>query len=118
MSNYHVMRTSEDGGAIGVIMHVSVPNENNAIGQSIRTAVADDPHITHTSVVPWIEAAEQTQLTNGELIEKSITFPTHVDIDNTIKRDRMDALYTAEVAGIQACLRNRYLYWRFNRNVP
>ena len=118
MSNYHVMGTSEDGGAITVIMHVPVPDENNAIGQSIRTAVAEDPYITHTSVVPWIETLEQTQLTNGELIEKSITFATHLDIDNLTKRNRMDALYTAEVSGIQDSLRNKYVYWRFNRTVP
>lgn len=117
MSNYHVMRTSDDGNTIGVIMHIQVPNENNVIGENLQTAVADDSHITHTSVVPWIEGAEQTQLTNGELIEKSVSFPTHPDIEPLIKRDRIDALYNLEVLKVQECLRNRYIYWKFNRNV-
>lgn len=117
MSNYHVLDASNKGDSIRIAFHIAVPNENNAIGYNIRTALAEDDGISKTSIVPWIETAEQTQLTNGELYEHVYSFRTNKDIPNLTKRDRMDAKYTSFIPTVQEALRQRYTYWRFNRDV-
>lgn len=117
MSNYHALEASKTGDSIRVAFHIAVPNETNALGYNIRTALSEDTGIEKTSLVPWIDSAEQTQLTNGELYEHIYSFKTHKDISNIVKRDRMDAKYTSLIATVQEALRQRYLYWRFNRDV-
>lgn len=118
MSNYHVMSTSADGTQISVRMHIAVPNENNVAGVNVRTCLVEDTSIDKTSKVPWIDAAEQIQLTNGELIEKMFQFQTHPDIDPIVKRDAIDALFGVKTLEVQDELRKRYVYWHYNRNVP
>lgn len=117
MSNYHVLDAANTGDTIRIAFHITVPSETNAIGYNIRTALSEDEAISKTSIVPWIETAEQTLLTNGELYEHVYSFKTNKDVPNLTKRDRMDAKYTSLVSTVQEGIRQRYTYWRFNRDV-
>ena len=123
MSNYHVLSASNSGDIIKIAFHIAVPNETNTIGYNIQTALSEDPAfndeegIRKLSIVPWIETAEQTQLDNGELYEHVYSFKTNKDIPALTKRDRMDAKYTSLISIVQESIRQRYTYWRFNRDV-
>jgi hypothetical protein len=68
--------------------------------------------------VPWIDAGEQTRLDAGELVE--IVKPYRRKAGATVMedRDRLDALYTATVPGVQEELRREYQYWGFDRDIP
>ncbi len=121
MSDYHILDGDFDGNATiyTVIFHFSVPDEANPIGVNYRTALSQDPVWAKTSRVPWIDAAHQTQLDNGEVLEWR-PFAFERDPANTPAQDRalLDAKHTALAPIVENKLRNRYKYWGMDRDVP
>lgn len=116
--NYHVLNGNEKGDSFKVAFHIAVPVEQNkANTAALRASLAEDPWIDKTSIVPWIDAAEQTKLTNGELYEHVETFATHPDRTTGNDRTRLDARYTQLSSSIVTGIRRRYAYWRYNRDV-
>jgi len=71
MSDYHILQQSARGDRIQVAFHIPIPDANNTVGVNWRTIIPQT-EVTE-SAVPFIEAAEQTQLDNGELIERVVT---------------------------------------------
>lgn len=117
MANYHVMEGER--GNYQVVFHLSVPDELNKAGTSnIRAALAEDATVGKTSRLPWINAAEQADLTNGILFERVENFSTNTAHPLSQDRARLDARFTQLVTVVANRLRQRYAFWRFERNVP
>lgn len=117
MSDYHVMRAAEDGGTIDLVFHVPVPDENNAAGVNLRTCLVEDEGVVKESIVTWIETAEQTALSAGELLEYPYILHTHKDVPSAVKAAKIEELFTAGVPVVQEQLRQKYIYWHYNGNV-
>lgn len=119
--NYHVL--DSDPKFIRVAFHIPVPDdggvtEKNVASKTWRACVVEDGGIIKTSVVPGIQAAEQTQLTNGELIEVVTTVRQLAGATNLAKQAAVDAAYNVAKAAEIAKLKQRYWAWGFARNVP
>lgn len=117
MSDYHVMKAATDGGTIQIVFHVPVPNENNVVGVNLRTCIMEDDAVIKTSIVPWIEASEQTALNAGELLEYPYTLHTHKDISAAVKAQAIEDLFVGGVPAVQEQLRQQYVYWHYNADV-
>lgn len=121
MSNYHILEGIPDGNRFRVAIHVPVPNSTNPVNVSYRTALSQyrrQPDGTWPkSVVPFIQAAEQTQLDNGELIEEVIEFHTNPGQNLAQKQAALDAAYNAAIAPVQAKWANILQFWGYSRDV-
>ena len=117
MSNYHIMEGERNN--FQVVFHLPVPDEQNVIGtRIIRAALAEDPSVDRTSRLPWIEAAEQTDLTNGLLYEHVENYSTHAGHSLAEDQSALDARFGQLSTTVANRLRRRYAFWRFERNVP
>lgn len=74
MSDIHVIDGNLDG-EYGVVMHFAVPSTNNSVGVNWRDTLVRSG-LASVSVLPdgdgfggTIDAAEKTQLANGEVVE-------------------------------------------------
>lgn len=122
MSNYHILDGITDGNRFRVAIHVAVPNTNNLVSVNYRTALRQLRQLPDgtfpKSAVPFIQAAEQTQLDNGELIEEIIEFNTHPGQNLAQKQAALDAAYSASIAPVQAKYANILQFWGYSRDVP
>lgn len=123
MSNYHILETNEQLSAVRVCYHVSIPDENNSVSNSLRAMV-----VYHLgggiieSRVPGLEddfATEYANLSNGSIYENS---EVHRFSDPTMtliqKRSELDARYTAFSTSVVDKIRAILKYYRLDRNVP
>ena len=117
MSNYHILKASENGNTIQVIFHVPVPITTNMVGIEYQTCIVEDTTVNKMSKVPWITIEEQSQLNTGELVEISRTLHTHKDISNADKMSSVNLMFTNGVPIIQERIRQKYIYWHFNGDV-
>jgi hypothetical protein len=90
MSDYHILDKSSDSRYAEVCVHLPIPSSQNVAGNALS-----DPTLTYQratkerleaddlaaggdgtikSKVPDIEAAELTQLQNGEIVEEPVSF--------------------------------------------
>lgn len=116
MSNYHVMTITPNGRTAQVVFHISIPVENNGASVALRTAVSQ--YIgTFTSIVPWIDAGEVTQLENGELYEHSEVVLFEGDASNAEKQTTIDNRYTVLTTSILARIREILKFWGLDKNV-
>ena len=118
MSDYHILRGSIDGNSFAVVMHILVPDVDNEVGVNYRTVVVQAGLNPEVSTVPFVVAAEQAQLNDGELYEHMCRFWTHPGESLLAKRERLDALYITARTKIQAHFQHRLAYWGMSRDVP
>ena len=107
MSNYHILAGNKDGNSFQIARHIPVPNVANEVGvnyQTVLTQWLPVDGVMPKSQVPFITAAEQTQLDAGELFEHIIKFYTHPGESLVSKRVRLDTLYTSAVSTVQDTL--------------
>lgn len=118
MSDYHILDGTEEARTYRVVFHVSVPDENNSVSVNLRTALAADVGVVKTSKVPGLAAAEQTLLTNGELVEVVEAYTRLTG--NTLAQDQaaLDARFTTLTTKVANRLRDEYKFWGFARDVP
>lgn len=120
MSDYHILDGDLDGGALQytVVFHIPVPDEANTVGTNLQSAIAQDPDVPSTSIVPWISQQEETAIGSGEIYE----YVTHYarKTSNTLVQDRdaLDAVYAARLPIIQNKIRDKYKFWGYSRDVP
>jgi len=120
MSDYHVLQTTDALHEITAVLHVPVPDENNAAGVNYRTAVKQYAPKTE-SEVPWLAAEDPTEyaaILNGEIVERRLTIPVTATLTLGQKRDVMDARYTTFAATVEDQIRNQLNYWGMDRDVP
>ena len=117
MSDYHVLSQSGDGNKLSLIMHVAVPAGTNSAGRD-HYAVVQAIRGEQISAYPFISAAEQTQLTDGELWELSGDISTYPDESAADKQAKMDAYFTARSAALLAELNYRLEWYGYDRDVP
>jgi len=117
MSDYHILSGDRYGNSYTVVMHIPIPDQANAVGVNYRVALVQMLGDT-TSSVPFIDAGEQTQLDNGELVEHSEKFNTNPGLSLAQNRDAIDILYSSRVSQVQNYYANLLAYWGFNRDVP
>lgn len=127
MSDYHVLDGENDGRRYRVAFHISVPNEQNAVSTStLRAALSEDASVRYDpddlnpkkSRVPWITVGEQNSLDTGTVYEHLETYKTHPDLTNAQNQAALDARFTQLSTAVVNALRERYAFWRFDRNVP
>lgn len=120
MSDYHVLSADEEGNAHSVAMHIPVPDQNNNVSYSYRTALVESlgGAANIESAVPFISGAELTQLQAGELYEEVVEFPSNPGQDLASKRDALDAMFSSQVTETQAMLQNKLGFWGYSRDVP
>ncbi len=120
MGDYHILSASEDGNVISVAVHTVVPEEANAIGVSLRTALAQSG--VGVSAVPFLPQAEADTLAlalaAGQMIESQITLYTHPGETLIQKRARLDVLVRAEQTRALTVLRQRLWAWGYSRVIP
>jgi hypothetical protein len=104
VSDYHIAEKSSDGRTANLYVHLAVPATENVAGVALGGGVtityqdaqseklAKDNPDGFTSKAPGILAGEQTQLDNGELIEKIHRF-------RFSKTDLTNAERQAEIEG-------------------
>jgi len=117
MSDYHVLGGSENGHSFQVVMHLSVPDANNAAGVSYRTCAAANAATSSIVPVSLLGAGEAEALVSGLIVEATETFHTHPGHAEASDRTRLDALYstvkTIRMRELAVC----YRYYGFSRDV-
>lgn len=103
MANYHIGAKSADGRHADVYVHLPVPATENVAGVALGGGVdityqdaqaakllKDNPG-GFVSDAPGIVGAEQTLLTNGELVEKFVRFRfDSLELTNVERRDQIE----------------------------
>lgn len=119
MSNYHILAGDKYGNSFSVVFHVPVPDQDNNVSYSYRTAIVEQQGgaANINSSVPFIGGAELTQLQAGELYEVSETFNSNPNETLAQKRDRLDTRYAEVVAEVQADFQDCLGYWGYSRDV-
>jgi len=119
MSDYYFIEGNKDGDEYRIVFHIPVPNEmNKANTINLRAALAEDAQIKKASIIPWIGIPQQTKLNNGEIIEIVESFRTNPSNSMGQNRRSADNRFK-ELKGVtENALKNRYCFWRFDRNVP
>ena len=119
MSNYHILSADKYGNSFSVVFHIPVPDQDNDVGYSYRTAIVEwqGGAANIASSVPFISGAELTQMQAGELYEVSETFNSNPIETLTQKRDRLDIRYGELVTEVQADFQDSLGYWGYNRDV-
>ena len=97
MANYHILKKTADNRFANVYVHLPVPATQTVAGVAL-----DDAALTYRramkeslddiiSVVPGITGAEQTQLDNGESVEKHVSFRfSSTDLTNIQRRTEVE----------------------------
>lgn len=117
MADYHILNGVDTGNKFRVIMHFPVPDIVNGAGINYRLALIEMLGGSQTSVVPFIEGAEQTQLNAGELYEHVVMFNTHPGEILEDKQIRLDALWESERVAVQAKIQYMLSYWGYSRTI-
>lgn len=109
MSDIHVMLGNDNGERVNLIFHYTVPNINNDVSVNYRTVLKD--YITdHTSAVPGLDTAEQTNLDNGVLFEWPTLMSSEREKGLGQLQTRARALYTELQVEVIDTLKHRFRY--------
>jgi hypothetical protein len=117
--NWHALEGSREKHQITVVFHIPVPNINNIVGVSYRTAISKEEPFT-ASRVPYLAAdfpAEVSSLQVGALYEHIETVNYNANLADAQKLALINARYTVLVGEIQTELQNKYIYWGKNQDV-
>lgn len=119
MSDYHVLQANAARTTFTVVMHHEVPAEDNAAGKPFAECLVEDEFVTNATRLPaaHIDAAEITEIENGEILEESREFGCQPGLDNATIRDQIDSLFTARATKVETQIRARYAFWGFGRDV-
>lgn len=119
MSNYHILSADKYGNSFSVVFHVPVPDQNNDVSYSYRTAIVEwqGGAVNINSSVPFISGAELIQLQAGELYEVQETFSSNPNEVLAQKRDKLDSRYAEVVIEVQADFQDCLGYWGYSRDV-
>lgn len=125
MSNYHVRNVSENGRNATVIFHIPIPDENNSVPISLRTALSeyikpeneDGTWGPFQSGLQGIGASELTSLQNGELFEYIESVQFKAADNNAQKQTKIDDEYTTLTTVALNKIRVHLKFWGLNRNV-
>lgn len=121
MAKIHVLAVSEMKHEVDLVYHVPVPAETNAAGLAL--SVAAKQYLGRsgaiTSRVPDLaatNAAELTQIENGEVWEHATRMEFDAKLTNLQKAVLIDADYQAKAESITARIRNVLSFWGMTRN--
>ena len=120
MSDYHILQADRYGNAYSVVFHVPVPDQDNEVTYSYRTAIVEwqGGAVGISSQVPFISGAELTQLQAGELYEVARIFNSNPNESLAQKRDKLDVMFVDIVTATQADFQDKLGYWGYDRDVP
>lgn len=125
MSDYHIMAGREDGNRYYVVFHFPVPSANNDAvpARTYQSALVEwlgeEGGVPNTtSIVPFIDGAEQTALHAGQLYEISDYFNTHPGETLPEKIARLDVTFTTRAAETQDKVQEILRYWGHGRDIP
>lgn len=122
MSNYHVMATALTDDSSSVVFHIPVPDENNAVGMNLQTALSQRRADAETiSAVPWLEADfpdEYQDIQDGKVYEHVEGVSYDPDLVPAQKRANVDVRYNVLVNTIPDRIRTLLRFWGLNRDVP
>ena len=114
MADYYILDAGDDLQSVRVAYHIPVPVEQNQTNtSSLREALAEDPDINKDSVVPWVLAAEQAKLDNGELYEHVEIYKTHNNHALAADKAAIDARFAQLSTAVVNKIRKRYAYWGY-----
>jgi hypothetical protein len=126
MSDYHIMTGHPTGNRYTVVFHFPVSSaDNDAIPpRSYQSALVEwlgedelgNPNTT--SIVPFIDGAEQTALHAGQLYETRTEFHTNPQETMPEKLARLDTLFASRLITEQAEIQEILRYWGHGRDVP
>lgn len=123
MANYHILTQHASEKMVDVIFRIPIPDVANSAGVSYRTALID--HLKHlqntdtiSSISPFADAAELSQVRNGEIYElrQSIRFSS-LALTPAQKRDEIDARYNELITKARDVLQVRLAWWGLTRTV-
>ena len=121
MARYHILEGFKDGNAYKVVFHIPIPNVNNDVGFSYRTAVKDNENLdvngNKVSVVPGLSASEVTSMGNGSLFEYVEIFRTHNSENQATNKARLDARFNELKTNKQNDLQTKYRFYSLEGNV-
>lgn len=128
MSDYHILSGDTSGNRFAVVMHIPLPDTDNAIGYNYRTALSEMRGTPFESAIPYDLGAEQTALDNGELIEHSFGYNSNPALTPVENRNILRQIWTelqqdggfrqeAE-PNLVAEMQNTLKYWHYQDNVP
>lgn len=118
MSDYHIMSADKNANSFGVVMHFPVPDQLNEAGRNYREVLIEYLGGTQVSRVPFIDGAEQTQLSSGELYEHSFIFNSNPTETLAQKQVRLDSYWEDERVKKVAELSAILSYWGHSRDIP
>lgn len=120
MADYHILSADQFGNSFRVVFHIPVPDQNNEVAYSYRTAIVEWQGGAEniSSLVPFIAGAELTQMQSGEVYEVSRGFNSNPNETLTQKRDKLDLMFAAVKTEAQADFQDRLGYWGYDRDVP
>ena len=114
--DYHVLRSSNNGDHVNVIVHVPVPVEDNLAGKSLPVCVVEDPEELLVTQLPGghLSTGEDVSLANGTLVEYPFIFSMNDDKPAGQRKTALEDRVTVirDVAGPRV-LRKRYWAWGF-----
>ena len=119
MADYHVLTADHNGNAFTVAAHFPVPDQVNDVGYNYRAALVESlggPPVV--SAVPFITAAEQRQLDDGELYERVYSLHSHPGETLLQKRDRLDLQWPGQRDIALQELIFKLSLWGYSRDVP
>jgi len=107
MPNIFILEGNEDGTIYRVVFHFPIPDVPNKAGISYRTLISQ--HENTTSVIPDLDSAIQTKLTNGELYEYVCSInrsPSIIENETELKN-----LYNELKHKVLKSLENKYIFY-------
>lgn len=127
MADYHILTGDKYGNSFSVVMHLPIPNTDNAVGINYRIALSEympNP----ISRVPFISQLEQAALDNGELLEYSINYKSNPGLTPTENRNILRLIwnelqqdggsYEDSEPNVITEWQNRLKYWHYEDSVP
>lgn len=122
MSNYHLLRQDSKKDEVTVVFHVPISSQNNFAGVSLQTALKEMLESeTEAGIIgsqcPFIQAAELTQLQNGELYEHVEVVKFDANLSQAEKRNIIDSRFAELTAIVAARVANELDFWGYSRDV-
>ena len=110
MSQKHILEQDVKNKMITCIFHIPVPDANNAVGINWRTAVVSS--MSPAPLLPLNDATENTQITNGEVLEvmESIRFSS-TNLTDAQRLAEINTAYTARSADLLSDLAIKLNYY-------
>lgn len=115
MADYHLLRSSDNGNSVEVVVHVPVPDENNVLGTPLKTCVVEDPQEPKVTQLPvgHLSTGEDASLADGSLVEYQFTFTMNADRSQADRKTALENRVGAVLTAGLGVLRKRYSVWGF-----